>query len=58
MHSTNPDLLRSCLYFRFSGVAFAPTLLIVRFHHSEIVVVKCLILGHSNEAWVGVEQLT
>ena len=61
MHGTNPDSLRSCPYFRVFRLNFASdffNLLLVRFHQAEIIVVKHLIQGRNNEAWVGVEPST
>ena len=58
---TNPDLLRSCLCFRVLGLNFAFdffNLLLVRFLQAEIIVVKHLIQGHNDEAWVGAEPTT
>ena len=56
MHKTNPDLLRSCLCLRVFRLNFASdffNLLLVSFHQAEIIVVKHLIQGRNNEAWVG-----
>ena len=59
MHRTNADSLRSCCCcFRALRLNFASDffdLLLVRFHQAEIIVVKHLIQGRDNEAWVGVE---
>ena len=58
MHRTNPDSLRSCICFRIFQLSFASdffNLLLVRFHQAEIIVMKHLIQGRNNEAWVGVE---
>ena len=58
MRRKNPDSLRSCLCFRVFRMNFACyffNLLLVRFHQAEIIVVKHLIQGCNNEAWVGVE---
>ena len=58
MHRTNPDSPRSnCLCFRVLRLNFTSDFfnsLVVRFHQAEIVVVKHLIQGHNNEAWVAV----
>ena len=57
MHRTNPDSLRSCPCFRVFCLNFASDFfnwLLVSFHQAEIIV-KNLILGRNNEAWVGVE---
>ena len=61
MHLTNPDSLRSCLCFRVFRLNFTSdffNLLLVRFHQAEIIVVKHLIQGRNNEAWVGDEPST
>ena len=61
MHRTNPDSLRCYLcvpVFRLNYASGFFNLLLVRFHHAEIIVVKHLIQGRNNEAWVGVEPLT
>ena len=60
MHGTNPDSLKICPYFRVFHLNFASdffNLMLVRFHHAEIIV-KYLIQGRNNKAWVGVEPLT
>ena len=61
MCRTNPDSLRSCPCFRVFCLNFASNffdLLLVKFHQAEIIVVKHLIQGCNNEAWVGVEPST
>ena len=61
MHRTNPHSLRSCLCFRVFRSNFASdffNLLLVGFHQAEIIIVKHLIQGGNNEAWVGVELST
>ena len=61
MHRTNPDSLRSCTFFRLFRLNVASdffNLLLVRFHQIEVIVVKHLIYGRNNEAWVGVEPTT
>ena len=61
MRRTNPDSLRSCLCFRVFRLNFASdlfNLLLVRFHQAEIIVVKHLIQGRNNWAWVEAEPLT
>ena len=61
MHRTNPDSLRSCPCFRGFRLNFASdffNLLLAGFHQAEIIVVKHLIRGRNNEAWVGVELST
>ena len=61
MHGANPDSLRSCPCFRVFRLNFASdffNLLLVRFHQAEIIIVKHLIQGRNNEAWVGVEPST
>ena len=58
MHWTNPDSLRSCPSFRVFRLNFASdffNLLLVRFHHTETVVVMHLIQERNNAAWEGVE---
>ena len=57
MHKTNPDSLRSCPCFQVYRLNFAFdfNLLLVRLHQAEIIVVKHLIQGRINEAWVVVE---
>ena len=45
----------------FSGLSFASdffNLLLVRFHQAEIIIMKHLIRGRNNEAWIGVEPST
>ena len=51
MRRTNPDSLRSCLCFRIFRLDFV----FVRFHQAEIVIVKQLVQGRSNEALLKVE---
>ena len=61
MHKMNPDWLRSCFCFRVFCLNFASdffNLLLVKFLQAEIIVVKRLIQGRNNEAWVGVEPST
>ena len=61
MHRTNPDSLRSGLCFRVIRLNFDSNffnLLLVGFHQAEIIVVKHLIQGCSNEVWVGDEPST
>ena len=61
MHRTNPDSLRRSSGFQVFGLNFASNffnLLFVRIHQTEIIVVKHLILGRSNKAWMGVEPST
>ena len=61
MHRTNSDSLRSSLCFQVFCLNFASdffNLQLVRFHQEEIIVVKHLIQGYNNEAWVGVEPST
>ena len=61
MLRTNPDLLRSCHCFRVFRLNFASdfnNLLLARFHLAEIIIVKHLIQGRSNEARLIAEQLT
>ena len=58
MRRTNLDSLRSCLCFRIFRLNFASdffNLLLVRFHHAEIIVVKHLVQERNNQAWMGVE---
>ena len=57
MRRTNPDSHTSCLCFRIFYLNFSSdffSLLLVRFHQAEIIV-KHLVQGRNNEAWVGVE---
>ena len=62
MRRTNPDSLTRCPCFRIFRLNFAYAnsdffnLLLVRFHQSKIIVVKYVVQGRNNEAWVGVEQ--
>ena len=61
MHRTNPDSLRSCPCFQVFRLNFAAdffNLLLARFHQAEVIVVKRLIQGRNNEAWVRVEPST
>ena len=61
IHRTNPDTLRSCLYFRVFWLSFASdffNLLLVKFHQAEIIIVKHLIQGRNNKAWMEVEPST
>ena len=61
MPRTNLGLLRSCLCFRVFRLSFASdffNLLLARFHQAEIIVVKHLVQGCNNEAWVGVKPPT
>ena len=58
MCRTNPDLLTGCLCFRLNFASDFFDLLLFRFHQAEIIVVKHLIQGCKNEAWVGVEPST
>ena len=44
--------------FRLNFASDFFNLLLVRFHQAEIIVVKHLIQGRNNEAWVGVESST
>ena len=56
MHRMNPDSLRSCPCFRVFRLDFASNffnLLLVRLHQAELIVVKHLIQGRNNVAWVG-----
>ena len=58
MHRTIPDSLRNYPCFRVFPLNFASNffnLLLVRFLQAEIIVVKHVIQGFNNEAWVGVE---
>ena len=60
-HRANPVSRRSCPCFRVFRLKFAFNffnLPLVRFHQAEIIVVKHLIQGRNNEAWVGVETST
>ena len=61
MRRTNSDSLRCCHCFRVFRLNFAPdffNLLVVRFHQAKMILVKHLIRGSNNEAWVGVEAST
>ena len=58
MHRTSPDSLRSCSCFRLNFGSDFFNLLLVRFLRAEIIVVKHLIHGRNNEAWVRVDPLT
>ena len=61
MLRTNPNSLRSCLCFRVFRLNFASNffdLLLAGFHQAEIIIVKHLIQGRSNETRLGVEPLT
>ena len=63
MHKMNPDSFWKCYCFRVFRLDFASWLLqfvacYSRFHQAEIIVVKHLIQGRNNEAWVGVEPST
>ena len=61
MLRTNPDSLRSYPCFRVFRLNFASNffnLVLVKFHQAEIIVVKHLIQGRNNEAWVKVEPST
>ena len=61
MFRTNPDSLSSCPCFRVFRLKFASdffNLLLVRFYRAEIIIVKHLIQGRNNEAWVGDEPST
>ena len=58
MRRTNLDSLRSCLYFRALSLNFASdfcNLLLDRFHQAVIIVVKLIVQGRNNQAWVGAE---
>ena len=60
MHGRNPNSLRSCPCFRVFRWNFASDffiLLLVRFHQAEIIV-KYLMHGRNDDAWVGVEPST
>ena len=63
MRRSNPDSLKSCPCFRVSWLSFASdflNLLLDRFQavfQTEIILVKHLIQGRNNQAWVGVDQL-
>ena len=59
--SNEPNPLRSCVYFQVFRLRFDYdflNLLLVKFHQAGIIIVKHLIHGRKNEAWVGVESLT
>ena len=59
MRRMNPDSLRSCLCFRVFRLSFTFdffNLLLARFRQAEIIVVKHLVQGRNNEAWVEVES--
>ena len=61
MHGTNPDSLRSCRYFQAVRLKFDSdffNLLLVKNCQVEVIVVKFLIQGRNNEAWVGAESST
>ena len=61
VHMTNQDSLRSCACFQVFRLNIASdffSLLFVRFHQAKIIVVKHLIHGRNNEAWVGVGPST
>ena len=61
MHRANSDSLRYCFCFQIFRLIFVSdffNLLLVRFHPAEIIVVKHLIQGRNNEAWMGVEPST
>ena len=61
MRRANLDSVRSCLCFRVFRLSFASdffNLLLARFHQAQIIVVKHLVQGRNNEAWVGVEPPT
>ena len=61
MRRTNLDSLqKSFLCFQVFRLSFASYffLLLVRFLQAEIIVVKHLIQGRKNEAWVGVKPST
>ena len=61
MRRTNLDSLRNCVYFRVFRLNFASdffNLLLVIFHQAKIIVVKHLVRGRYNQAWVGVEPST
>ena len=61
MRRTNPDSLRSCLCFRVFQLSFTSdffNLLLARIHQAEIIVVKHLVQGRNNVAWVEVESPT
>ena len=52
MHRTNPDSRRSCLCFQVFPVEISSdffNLLLARFHHAEIIIVKRLIQGRNSE---------
>ena len=61
MHRTNPDSLRSCPCFRVFRLSFASgflNLVLVKFYQAKKIVVKHLIQGRNNNAWVRVEPST
>ena len=61
MRRTNPDALRSCLYFQVFRLNFASdffNLLLAGFHQAEIIIVKHLIQGRNKESRLGVKPLT
>ena len=61
MRKTNPVSLTSCLCFQVFRWNFASdffNLMLVRFHQADIIVVKHLIQGRNNKAWVEVERST
>ena len=61
IHSTNQNSLSSCLRFQVFCLSFAFdffNLLLVRFHQAEIIIMKHLIQGCSNEAGMGVDPST
>ena len=61
MRRTNLHSLKSCLCFRVLRLNFASDffdLLLAGFHQAEIIVVKHVIQGRNNEAWVEVEPST
>ena len=55
MQRTNPASLRSCPRFRVFRLNFASdffNLLLVRFRQADTIVMKHLIQGRNNEAWL------
>ena len=63
MRRKNRDSLKSCPYLRAFAYLrdFASdfcNLLLVTFHQAEVIVVKHLVQGRNNQAWVGVEPST
>ena len=61
MRRTNPDSLRSCLFFPSFPVEFSSdfiNLLLARIHQAEIIIDKRLIQGSNNDTRLIVEPLT